>query len=145
MNLVDTNVWLALTMSGHEHHRTSNDWLELVETPGAVRFCRETQRSLLRLLTTTSVVAPYRDTALTNQQAWGVYQEFAADDRIGPPLSEPAGLEDVWKRFSQRSSASPKLWMDSYLAAFAVAGGMTFVTLDGAFRQFEDLDLIVIE
>jgi hypothetical protein len=37
--------------------------------------------------------------------------------------------------------ASPKLWMDSYLAAFAVAGGYRMVTIDGAYGQFRGLDL----
>lgn len=43
---------------------------------------------------------------------------------------EPAGI-----------AASPKLWMDAYLAAFARSAGYTLVTTDAAFTQFADLDL----
>ncbi len=43
-----------------------------------------------------------------------------------------------------RSQASPKVWMDAYLAAFAVAGNYQFVTNDKAFRQFEGLDLVML-
>jgi hypothetical protein len=35
--------------------------------------------------------------------------------------------------------------MDSYLAAFAVAGGYRMVTIDGAYRQFRGLDLHLID
>jgi hypothetical protein len=35
--------------------------------------------------------------------------------------------------------------MDAYLAAFAVAGRMRLVTTDYGFRQFQGLDLHVIE
>ena len=41
--------------------------------------------------------------------------------------------------------ASPKLWMDAYLAAFAIAAKQQLVTTDKAFRQFKDLDLLVLD
>jgi predicted nucleic acid-binding protein len=41
-------------------------------------------------------------------------------------------------------TASPKLWMDAYLAAFALAGRYSMVTTDAAFRQFRGLDLLVL-
>jgi predicted nucleic acid-binding protein len=34
--------------------------------------------------------------------------------------------------------------MDAYLAAFAMAGEYPLVTTDAAFKQFKDLDLIVL-
>ena len=43
-----------------------------------------------------------------------------------------------------RDCASPKLWMDAYLAAFALAGRNQKVTTDAAFRQFQGLDLLVL-
>ena len=33
--------------------------------------------------------------------------------------------------------ASPKVWMDAYLAAFAIRAGLPFATLDADFRRFE--------
>lgn len=33
------------------------------------------------------------------------------------------------------------MWMDAYLAGFALAGGYRMVTTDGAFKQFRGLDL----
>ena len=77
----------------------------------------------------------------TNRQAWAAYQALLADDRIVLRSEEPAGLEALWRRFAVRGTASPKLWMDAYLAAFALSGGFRMVTTDAAFKQLGGLDL----
>jgi toxin-antitoxin system PIN domain toxin len=106
-------------------------------------FCRSTQQSFLRLLTTSAVVAPYGIPALSNKSAWAVYDGFLADDRISW-ANEPRGLDSHWKRFAMGTKASPKLWMDAYLAAFALAGRHQLVTTDKAYKQFNKLDLLVL-
>lgn len=141
MDLCDSNVWLALVLSGHAHHRTVREWFEAVPDPGTVLFCRATQQTLLRLLTNAAVLSPYGNPPLTNRQAWEAYQALLADDRIAFRSEEPAGLEALWRRFAVRGTASPKLWMDAYLAAFALSGGCRLVTTDAAFRQFGGLDV----
>ena len=144
MNLCDGNVWLALALSAHVHHEQARDWFDSVAEPGSVLFCRATQQTLLRLLTNPSVLAPYGNRPLSNDQAWAAYEAFAADDRIRLQAEEPVGVESLWKEFGSRSTASPKLWMDAYLAAFALGAGYRMVTTDGAFRQFPGLDLLVL-
>jgi len=139
--LCDSNVWLALALSKHVHHSAARDWFEAVEEPASVCFCRATQQTFLRLLTNASVLSPYGNPPLTNRQAWGVYEGLLADDRIVLHGEEPAGLENRWKRFAVRDTASPKIWMDAYLAAFALAGGYLMVTTDAAFKQFRGLNL----
>jgi len=57
------------------------------------------------------------------------------------PGQEPAGLESRWEQLALRDEASPKLWMDAYLAAFAAAGGFRMVTTDAAFAQFTGIDV----
>ena len=86
---------------------------------------------------------PYGNPPLTNREAWSVYEAFLADDRI-TFQAEPMGVESSWKELAVRSTASPKLWMDAYLAAFALAGRYSMVTTDAAFRQFRGLDLLVL-
>jgi toxin-antitoxin system PIN domain toxin len=142
--LCDSNVWLALALSGHVHHAAARDWLDGVSEGRSVLFCRATQQSFLRLLTHESVLRPYGNRPLTNRQAWTAYEAFLADDRIALQAQEPPGLEARWKQMALRSSASPKLWMDAYLAAFALAGGYGLVTTDVAFRQFGGLELQVL-
>ncbi len=140
MVLCDSNVWLALALSRHVHHAATREWLEGVGDPASVFFCRATQQTLLRLLTSTAVLSPYGNPPLTNRQAWAAYEAFVADDRIVLRSEEPAGLEAQWRRFARRETASPKLWMDAYLAAFALTGGYRIVTTDAAFKQFRGLD-----
>jgi uncharacterized protein len=142
--LCDSNVWLALALFDHVHHDAARDWFETVTKPGAVHFCRATQQTFLRLLTTASVLSPYGIPPHTNQQAWNVYDALLADDRIVFQAREPAGLELRWRAFASRDTASPKLWMDAYLAAFAQTGGYRLVTTDAAFKQFSELDLLLI-
>jgi len=68
---------------------------------------------------------------LTQRQAWHVYDAFLKDggSRF---LYEPRTLEDIFRTLSQRSSASPKDWADSYLAAFAHEIGAKLITFDKA-------------
>ena len=141
--LADTNLWLALTLSKHSFHSLARAWLESLRADEKVLFCRATQQSFLRLLTTKEVLALYGNPPLTNMEAWVTYREWLAADRIGF-ANEPPGLEIHWKSFASVASASPKLWMDSYLAAFATAGGLQLATTDRTFRQFKGLDCLVL-
>jgi toxin-antitoxin system PIN domain toxin len=141
VDLCDSSVWLALALSTHSHHAAAGEWFDAVPDPGSVVFCRATQQTFLRLLTNASVLSPYGNPPLTNRQAWEAYQALLADERITFRSDEPAGLETLWRRFAVRGTASPKLWMDAYLAAFALSGGYRMVTTDGAFKQFAGLDL----
>ncbi len=143
-HLCDGNVWLALALSGHVHHDAARTWLDSIDEPASVTFCRATQQTFLRLLTNTAVLAPYGNEPLTNIAAWEAYRALIADDRIVLRADEPAGLEAHWRTFACRDTASPKLWMDAYLAAFAMSDGYRMVTTDTAFRQFEGLDLLLL-
>lgn len=59
---------------------------------------------------------------------------------------EPPGTFALWRTFATHDTASPKVWMDAYLAAFAVAGGLRLVTLDRDFKNFvpQGLDLTLL-
>ena len=52
-------------------------------------------------------------------------------------LNEPLEMEALWLRLAGLQTASPKVWMDAYLAAFAICHEIEFVTLDRDFRNFE--------
>ena len=144
MILCDSNVWLALALSKHVHHGAAREWLETVDEPASILFCRPTQQAFLRLLTNASVLGPYGNPPLTNREAWSAYEVFLSDGRIAFQGNEPVGVEPLWKQLAVRGTASPKLWMDAYLAAFALAGRYSMVTTDVAFRQFRGLDLLIL-
>ncbi|BBX95837.1 type II toxin-antitoxin system VapC family toxin [Mycobacterium lacus] len=139
MLLCDTNIWLALALSGHGHHSAARAWLDTIDAPAAIHFCRATQQSLLRLLTNRTVLGAYGSPPLTNRDAWAAYAAFLDDDRIVMAGREPDGLEAQWRRFADRQSPAPKVWMDAYLAAFAFTGGFELVTTDADFTQYSGL------
>lgn len=59
---------------------------------------------------------------------------------------EPADARALWLRLGDSKTASPKVWMDAYLAAFAISANLRFVTFDTDFRQYQvhglDLELL---
>lgn len=136
MILCDVNLWLALALSGHAHHEAARNWLDSVERPASIQFIRQTQQGLLRLLTTAAVLKPYGNAPLTNREAWAVYDALVGDDRITFRAAEPSGLEETWRQLADRRAASPKLWMDTYLAAYARCADLMLVTTDAAFNAF---------
>ena len=144
MFLCDSNVWLALLVTGHVHHTAVRSWIDAIDEPLSLVFCRPTQQSFLRLLTIKPLFAGYNHEALTNEEAWATYDSLRRDYRVDFRLDEPAGLEGTWRRFSSRGTSSTKLWMDAYLAAFAETAGYHLVTTDGGFRQVQGLNLLVL-
>jgi toxin-antitoxin system PIN domain toxin len=143
MKLADTNIWLALVFSKHIFHDAAQAWLDAETKDQEIAFCRATQQSLLRLLTTAAMVKPYGALPFTNAQAWTLCEQYLADRRI-TTVEEPKGLDAHWMVFTTRDKASPKIWMDAYLAAFAIAAGHQLVTTDKGFAQYKGLDLVVL-
>jgi uncharacterized protein len=143
--LADTNFWLALTFSKHLFHRAASDWFAGRSAESSALFCRSTQQSFLRLLTTEAATRQYDIPPLTNAGAWKIYEGLISQTRVKWAAEPEAGkLESLWKRLAGRETPSPKVWMDAYLAAFAMAGGHQFVTTDRAFTRFDGLDLILL-
>jgi len=140
--LCDSNVFLALAVGQHIHHSIAATWFERLSEADTAQFCRATRISFLRLLT--QKIAPdYQP--LSNLEAWLALDRLMEDDATGFE-TEPAGLALVWRDLSETKTPSPKVWMDAYLAAFAITGGMRLATLDKDFRKFEakGLDLLVL-
>jgi predicted nucleic acid-binding protein len=59
---------------------------------------------------------------------------------------EPPGMAALWLRLAACDTASPKVWMDAYLAAFALGGGLRLVSLDHDFKTYKKhgLDLLLL-
>jgi uncharacterized protein len=94
-------------------------------------FCRFTQLSLLRLLTTQAVMGS--DEVMTQAQAWEAYDRWRADSRV-LFLEESSNLEVAFRSLSRHRHSDPKTWSDSYLAAFATSSGLRLVTFDQTFH-----------
>jgi toxin-antitoxin system PIN domain toxin len=127
----DVNVWFALAVADHPHHNAAMAWWN--QESSLVGFSRLTQVGLLRLLTTASAMG---GDPLTNKVAWRVYDGFLADSRVRVFPELPA-LDGLFRSFSTVRQASPKIWVDAYLAAHAMASQATLVTFDQAFAKYE--------
>jgi toxin-antitoxin system PIN domain toxin len=134
--LFDSNIWLALTFSAHPHHSLAKETLAANTPENPACFCRATQQSFLRLATTPAILRAYGADGLTNQDVLSVFARLTELPGIRT-LPEPPDLEPLWHRLAGLPSASPKVWMDAYLAAFAIRHEAEFVTLDRDFRNFE--------
>jgi len=140
--LPDVNIWLALGLPEHVHHRTVTEWWGSDDLP--IYFCRASQQGVLRILTTAAVLAPYKLAPLSNREAQLRMNDMLALERVRV-ADEPQAIEVDWERYADSGFASPKLWMDAYLAAFARCGGYRLVTTDKAFKQFKGLDVLVLK
>lgn len=127
---------MASAFPRHPHHVPAQDELERATTSVPATFCRATQQSFLRLLTTPQVYLAYQPEIMTNRAASVALERLLARPSI-KVTDEPPGTVALWHRLAARDTASPKVWMDSYLAAFAIAGGLDFVTLDRDFKPYE--------
>lgn len=135
-SLYDANLWVALTFSAHSHHAAARAEFTAAATGQAVIFCRATQQSFLRLATTPALLKAYRAEGFTNRAALEVYSALTRLPQIRM-MKEPPELEPAWHRLAGLKSASPKVWMDAYLAAFAIGHDVELVTFDRDFRSFE--------
>ncbi len=134
--LFDSNVWLALTFSAHPHHALAEGTFAEASAENPACFCRATQQSFLRLATTAAILHAYGAEGFTNQDAAELFDTLSGLSAVSA-LEEPSGLESRWIELARLPSASPKVWMDAYLAAFAILHEAEFVTLDRDFRKFE--------
>jgi uncharacterized protein len=72
-----------------------------------------------------------------------MYDALVRDPRVAF-AGEPAGIELLWRSYTQRRTFSPKIWNDAYLAAFARAAGFELVTFDQGFAQFPNLNCSIL-
>jgi uncharacterized protein len=138
LNFLDANVWLALLWSRHAFSEKANAWFEGVSEE-QFYFCRITQLTVLRLLTTSAIMG---DDVKRMSEAWALWDRVRADERIAF-LAEPESIEHEFRRRSNLASASPKVWADSYLAAFASVAGLRLVTFDSGLKV-RGVDVLVL-
>jgi toxin-antitoxin system PIN domain toxin len=130
LNFLDANVWLALLWSRHVHSERAREWFDR-STDEQFFFSRFTQLTVLRLLTTESIMG--KDVR-SMSQAWDLWDKVWADPRIAF-LPEPENLETELRAHTRLSSRSPKVWADAYLLSFAIVAGLKLVTFDRAIQS----------
>jgi toxin-antitoxin system PIN domain toxin len=124
----DINVWIALNYDQHVHHAIANRWYQALPVETRLVFCRQTQLGLFRILTTPAVMGA---ASLTQLACWQLYDRWLATGQL-LWCEEPPLIEGPLRAQTSSKFASPKAWMDAYLATFAEAAGLTLVTFDQA-------------
>lgn len=138
LSFPDVNVWLALVTADHVHRPAALSWWD--RTDGTIAFCRLTQMGLLRLLTTAAVM---NNKPLSMTQAWKVYDRLLQDERVGL-VPESSAVERPFREYASGVHASPKVWADAYLLAFAEQAAGVLVTFDkGIAKRSADVQLLV--
>ncbi|MES2946862.1 MAG: TA system VapC family ribonuclease toxin [Pseudomonadota bacterium] len=132
-SLFDTSVWLAAIFERHPFHSIARHPLQQATLSQPAVFCRATQQSVLRLMSTAGIAKTYGEPPLSNQGALMTLDALQTLPQVAW-RDEPAGVFGQWRTLAALDSASPKVWMDAYLAAFAIAGGLRLVTLDRDFK-----------
>lgn len=144
-SLFDANVWVAAVFPTHPFHPRARHALEAATPADPAAFCRSTEQSFLRLVSTPVVLKAYGAEGPTNRDALVALDALLALPQVSE-RDEPPGMRALWHRLAARDTPSPRVWMAAYLATFAMAGGLRMVTLDHDFKAFavEGLDLLLL-
>lgn len=132
-------MWLALAAEGHMHHTVARDWFA-AQPDGSISFCRVTQMGLLRLLTNSGAMGQGPRTV---SQSWDVYEQLRMDRRVSF-ISEPEGVEALWRKHMTYSGVGASSWTDAYLASFSQLHSSLLVTFDAGFRRWRGLNLLLL-
>ncbi len=113
---------------------------------GDLVFCRKTEIGFVRLITQHAVMEQCFAGPLTNAEA----VEFLANVYKDPAVSradQPATARSLWLAPAAGPRASPNVWMDAYLAAFAIALAAEMVSYDHGFTAYQKrgLNLVILE
>lgn len=140
--LVDTNVWIAAVFPPHPFHPPAMRLIDAASAMQPLIWCRMTELSFLRLVTTASVYRQFdvEGGRVTNRAALAMFNNLRAMPHV-VERAEPPGVAGLWHRMADVSSPSPRVWMDAYLAAWAIAADVPLATLDADFRVFRPLGL----
>ena len=134
----DLNVWIALTVEPHVHHREAWDWRRLLTRGDRLVFSRYTQLGLLRLLTNERTMG---DLVLTTGEAWNAYDAWLNDPDV-EFYPEPRSVEEALRNATASFTSQPaSKWIgDCYLLAFAGETDTVLVTFDRALWQLAKRD-----
>lgn len=145
-SLIDSNVWIAALFSAHPAHRKARQVLAAATSAMPAVFCRATEQGFLRLATTPVLLKAYGAEGMGNRDALVALRGYLALAQVSE-REEPPGVSELWHRLADRETASPKVWMGAYLAAFAIRGGLRLVTLDRDFISLREqgLELLLLD
>jgi len=135
--LADVSFLIALLHARHALSDRAVAWLGRQEQAGSILLCRVAQMGVLRILTNPTWL---KDDVLPATAVWDAWDLLLTDDRF-TSIQEPPGLESEWRLVTRDLAVGRNAGTDTYLAAFARAGGYRLLTFDRGFRHLEGLDV----
>ena len=134
--LFDTNIWIAVVFKKHPFHRAAQQQLEQASPTQPAVFCRSTEQSFLRFATNDRLLKFYDVASTNNSAALAMLHQLQAMPQVRAD-EEPPGTTMLWHSLAATETPSPRVWMDAYLAAFAISGGLQFLTADKDFNAYQ--------
>lgn len=139
--LADVNFLIALLHRRHVASPTASAWLEEQDAPRCVALSRVAQMGVLRILTNPAWLG---EEVLPARAVWEAWDLMLGDDRF-VQVVEPSTLEAEWRLLTEDFPPGRCAETDTYLAAFARAGGYRLLTFDRGFRRFEGLNAMILD
>lgn len=133
-DLLDINLWIALSIPTHVHHRSAEIYWNSLRAP-EIAFCSVTMLGMLRLLSNPRIVV---GSPLTPEEAWSIYSGFAQLPEARFLHDNPAVLA-LLRLFHQATPISQHKWTDAWIAAHAHCAGARVVSFDSDFTAFPGL------
>ncbi len=133
--LIDTSVWVAFAFPRHPGHAAFSEAFARISVAQPAVMCRAAEQGFMRLATTATVFKYYGVPDMNNQLALAMLDALRSMPHVRYS-DEPPGMVAHWRQLAALPTASPKVWMDAYLAAFAISAGLSLVTLDKDFMAF---------
>lgn len=127
---------MALTFPSHPLHESATEAFIAASNDGPALFCRATELSFLRLISTPAVQLAYGSQRISNREALKCIDAFAALPRVSF-CKECDETRPLWRRLAAVNTPSPKIWMDAYLAAVAISLDIELTTGDRDFINYD--------
>lgn len=137
MDLPDINVWLAISLEDHPHHDRAVDYWKHERT-AQLGFCRITMLGYVRLLCNKHLMA---GKPMNTQEALDAYRSLMQKPSIAF-CREPVKTDQILTELVHDNDLNPKIWTDTYIAAFAISSKLRVVSFDFDFNQFPKLDFL---
>jgi predicted nucleic acid-binding protein len=130
----------------HKAHARAQEFVLSASAASQLIFCRTIEHSVLHPLTTASIASAYGATLMSDSVAVEYWMQLLALPNV-LEVPESVGVRALWQQLAARSASSPKILMDAYLAAFAIAGNLSLVTLDRDFAAYKahGLSLLLLQ
>ena len=94
-SLIDTSVWVASVFSHHPAHERAQHELGRATSKKPAYFCRSTQQSFLRLITTPLLLRQYNVEDFTNRAALMTFQLLNERPEVAE-IYEPTDTLLLW-------------------------------------------------